>query len=155
MSLFAKLGNILSGGAGEGTSDRQEEKLAAAALMVEVALQDGEFSGSERTHILALLEKRLGLEKAEASDMLKEAEKQVDDSHQILSFTRRIKDHFDEKGRENILELLWEVVYADGEESAYESNLMRRISGLLYVPDKASGRIRRQVRERRQARKTP
>ena len=148
MSLFAKLGKILSGNEGEGASALPPEKLAAAALMVEVALQDGDFSGPERDHILMLLERRLGLGKEEAEIMLAEAEEQVDNSHQILSFTRRIKDHFDEPGREKILELLWEVVYADGEESAYESNLMRRITGLLYVPDKESGRIRRKVRER-------
>ncbi|MFC7048319.1 TerB family tellurite resistance protein [Emcibacter nanhaiensis] len=128
------------------------EKLAAAALMVEVALQDGDFSSSERDHILMLLERRLGVEREEAEDMLAEAEAQVDNSNQILNFTRRIKDHFDEKGREKILELLWEVVYADGEETAYESNLLRRITGLLYVPDKESGRIRRKVRERHQGR---
>ncbi|WP_417316823.1 TerB family tellurite resistance protein [Emcibacter sp.] len=148
MSLFAKLGDLLSGKQENSNTPEQEKTLAAAALMVEVALQDGDFSDEERAHILMLLEKRLGLAAEEARKMLGEAEREIDDSHQILSFTRRIKDHFDEAGRENILELLWEVVYADGEESAYESNLMRRIAGLLYVPDKESGRIRRQVRER-------
>lgn len=126
-----------------------DEKLAAAALMVEVAAHDGEISRIEREHIMALLEHKLNLSKAEALELFVEALATQDASNHMLGFTRKIKDHFDEEGRENILELLWEVVFADGEEDSYESNLLRRVTGLLYISDKRSGQIRKKVKDKR------
>ena len=149
VSLLEKLSRIFSGQATEPVDPEQEKKLAAAALMVEVALQDGDFSDNERHRIRTLLVERLHLPEDQADQLLAEAEAHVENSHQILSFTRTIKDHFDQQGRENIMELLWEVVYADGREDAFESNLMRRIAGLLYVPDRVNGELRRKVLNRR------
>lgn len=147
MSIFLKLGNFLSPDNQKSTGAVvEEEKLAAAALMVEVAVQDGDFSGDEKKTILSLLVERLGLGADEADELLGHAINTQDNSNQILSFTRKIKDHFDEAGRLRIMEMLWHVVYADGHEDDYESNLMRRIAGLLYVSDKASGEIRRKIR---------
>lgn len=123
-----------------------DEKLAAAALMIEVASHDGQFSRIEREHILHLLEHRLGLSSADALELFVEALAAQGDTNHMLCFTRKIKDHFDEAGRENILELLWEVVFADGKEDPYESNLMRRVTGLLYISDKKSGQIRKKVK---------
>jgi len=125
--------------------------LAAAALMVEVAAHDGEISSVERHHITHLLQSRLGLSEAEAQELFTEAMASQEESNHILGFTRKIKDHFDEAGREDILELLWEVVFADGEEDPYESNLLRRVTGLLYISDKKSGMIRKKVMARRKA----
>ncbi|MCF8475069.1 MAG: TerB family tellurite resistance protein [Emcibacter sp.] len=124
-----------------------DEKLAAAALMVEVAAQDGVISRSERERILFLLEHKLDLSKEEALEIFVEALATQNDSNQILGFTKKIKDHFDEMGRERILTFLWEVVFADGSEDDYESNLMRRIAGLLYISDKKSGHIRKNIQE--------
>jgi uncharacterized tellurite resistance protein B-like protein len=126
----------------------ENEKLAAAVLMVEVAAHDGQISRIEREHILHLLENKLGLSGAEALELFVEALATQNDSNHILDFTRKIKDHFDDSGRENILELMWEVVFADGEEDLYESNLLRRVTGLLYVSDKRSGQIRKKVKAR-------
>lgn len=148
MSIFKKLGSFLAtDNKEEARSSVEEEKLAAAALMVEVAVQDGEFSSDEKQTILSLLVDRLGLSASEADELLGHAVNVQDNSNQILSFTRKIKDHFDEAGRLRIMEMLWRVVYADGVEDDYESNLMRRIAGLLYVTDKANGEIRRKIRE--------
>jgi len=130
---------------------KEDEKLAAAALMVEVASHDGEISRVEREHIMRLLQDKMDLNEAEALELFVDALATQDDSNHILGFTRKIKDHFDEAGREKIIELLWEVVFADGEEDAYESNLLRRVAGLLYVSDKTSGMIRKKVIARRQA----
>lgn len=152
MSIFKKFSNMLKGDSEvQSTGESQpanNQQLAAAALMVEVATQDGEFSRVEREHIMNLLEHKLGLSPAEATELFVEALATQNESNQILGFTRQIKDHFDEAGRENILELLWEVVFADGKEDAYESNLLRRVTGLLYVSDKRNGVIRKRVKAR-------
>lgn len=149
MSILKKLSRLLESppAASGQTKTRQasDEKLAAAALMVEVASHDGQFSRLEREHILHLLENKLGLSSADALELFVEALAAQGDSNHMLSFTRKIKDHFDEAGREHILELLWEVVFVDGVEDPYESNLMRRVTGLLYISDKRSGQIRKKA----------
>jgi len=149
VSILKKLSRLLESppAASGQTKTRQasDEKLAAAALMVEVASHDGQFSRLEREHILHLLENKLGLSSADALELFVEALAAQGDSNHMLSFTRKIKDHFDEAGREHILELLWEVVFVDGVEDPYESNLMRRVTGLLYISDKRSGQIRKKA----------
>lgn len=149
MSIFNKLGSFFAAdGSGQDQVKSQAidaEKLAAAALMVEVATQDGEFDDAERYVIESILTGKLGLSDADAKELLHMAEDKQSQSIQILSFTKEIKNHFDDEGRAHIMEMLWNVVFADGEEDVYESNLMRRIAGLLYISDKQSGEIRKKV----------
>nr|WP_276515131.1 TerB family tellurite resistance protein [Pseudemcibacter aquimaris] len=121
--------------------------MAAAALMVEVATQDGEFDDKERNVIESILTGKLKLSSEDAKELLHLAEDKQSQSIQILSFTKEIKNHFDDEGRAHIMEMLWGVVFADGEEDVYESNLMRRIAGLLYISDKQSGEIRKKVKQ--------
>ena len=149
MSIFAKLSSIFHDDK-VSTNDKinkniDAEKLAAAALMVEVAVQDGEFDDAERNIIEKSLTEKLNLSSEDAAELLSQAEDKQSQSNQILSFTKEIKNHFEEEGREHIMEMLWEVVFADGEEDNYESNLMRRIAGLLYISDKKSGELRKKV----------
>lgn len=148
VSILKRLSNILKESPAEITRKVENEKLAAAVLMVEVAAHDGQISRIEREHILHLLENKLGLSEAEALELFVEAIATQDESNHILNFTRKIKDHFDDSGRENILELMWEVVFADGKEDLYESNLLRRVTGLLYISDKRNGQIRKKVKAR-------
>lgn len=149
MSIFAKISSVF--GEKKGTlsnvikNNINAEKLAAAALMVEVAVQDGQFDSAERSTIEKSLTNKLNLSMDDAKELLELAEDKQNQSVQILSFTKEIKNHFDDQGRTHIMEMLWEVVFADGEEDSYESNLMRRIAGLLYISDKESGDIRKKV----------
>jgi len=149
VSIFAKLGTFFANDDGSNktttTNNIDAKKLAAAALMVEVAVQDGEFDDQERQVIKKSLIERLDLSQPEAEELLSQAVDKQRQSIQILSFTRDIKNHFDDQGRADIMEMLWGVVFADGVEDNYESNLMRRISGLLYVSDKKSGELRKKV----------
>lgn len=148
MSIFAKLGSMFGDNAATPTNitgNIDAEKLAAAALMVEVAVQDGEFDAVERTAIENILTDKLNLSDSDAQELLAHAEDKQSQSIQILSFTKEIKNHFDDQGRAHIMEMLWSVVFADGQEDDYESNLMRRIAGLLYISDKQSGEIRKKV----------
>lgn len=149
MSIFAKISSVFVEKEGSLSNIKinniSAEKLAAAALMVEVALQDGQFDASERSAIEKSLTQKLNLSIDDAKELLELAEDKQNQSVQILSFTKEIKNHFDNQGRAHIMEMLWEVVFSDGEEDNYESNLMRRIAGLLYISDKESGDIRKKV----------
>jgi uncharacterized tellurite resistance protein B-like protein len=127
-----------------------ELRLAAVALLVEAACADGEFDAAERDCIRALIESRFGLASDEAAALLAEATRVVEDSVQILRFTRAIKDRYSYAERVALMEMLWEVVYADGVSDALEGQLMRRIGGLLYVSDRDRGEARQRVLARRQ-----
>ncbi|MGI9437036.1 MAG: TerB family tellurite resistance protein [Geminicoccaceae bacterium] len=133
---------------GEKAHSFQEKQLAAAALMVEAAGLDDSFDDVERERIGALLEAHFALEPAEAEDLLAAGQKASDDSVEWQGFTRSIKDGFDQSERIAIIEMLWEVAYADGVLHDYEASLIRRITGLLYVPDRESGEARKRVRTR-------
>ena len=122
--------------------------VAAAALMVEAALLDGDFAAAERRRILELLEEHFGLDRDQAAGLVAEAESQARDSVDWHGFTAVLKDGFDHAGRLEIIEMLWEVAYADGRLHDYEASLLRRVTGLLYVPDQESGAVRKRVMDR-------
>ena len=82
-----------------------------------------------------------------SSEILEEAEKQEKDSNHILEFTREIKK-MDMKIRILVLETLWEIVLSDEKSGIYESNLIRRICGLLYISDKISGEVKLSIIEK-------
>lgn len=136
-------------GAPPGPADMQ---LAACALLVETALMDGAFDDSERAVIERLVAARFGLTAAESAALVAEAEAAAARSPQIFGFTDAVKRSFDDAGRVALIEMLWEVAYADGEVHDYEENLLRRVAGLIYVSDRDRGTARRRVRERLRAR---
>jgi uncharacterized tellurite resistance protein B-like protein len=122
-----------------------ELQVAAAALLVEAAQMDENFSAAERAKILDLVRTRFALTEPEAESLLELAGEKVAGSSQLYSFTRVIKDSFDQEERVELMEMLWEVVYADGSLHHLEANLMRRIAGLIYVPDRESGEARKRA----------
>jgi uncharacterized tellurite resistance protein B-like protein len=123
-------------------------QLAAAALMVEAATMDANFDAQERRRIGELVEGRFGLSPAEAAELIAEAEKKSAESVAFQGFTNAIKNGFDHAQRVQLIEMLWEVVYADGELHDYEASLLRRVTGLLYVGDRESGEARKRVLDR-------
>lgn len=122
-----------------------ELRLAAAALLVEAARMDGEFGAAERETVLDLLERRFELTPADARELLDAAEAAAMRSTQLFAFTQAVKNAYDAEERIAMIEMLWEVAYADGELHDYEANLLRRVAGLIHVPDPVSGAARKRV----------
>jgi uncharacterized tellurite resistance protein B-like protein len=120
-------------------------QLAAAALMVEAATMDSRFDADERSRIGQLVQERFALDAQDAAALIAEAEKAAAESVAFQGFTSAIKDGFDHAERVQLIEMLWEVVYADGELHDYEASLLRRVTGLLYVSDRESGDARKRV----------
>ncbi|MEM7023764.1 MAG: TerB family tellurite resistance protein [Pseudomonadota bacterium] len=120
-------------------------QLAAAALMVEAATMDAEFNETERDRISQLVEDRFALSPEEAIDLIAEAQTMAAESVAWQGFTNAIKNGFDHDERVQLIEMLWEVVYADGQLHDYEASLLRRVTGLLYVTDRESGDARKRV----------
>jgi uncharacterized tellurite resistance protein B-like protein len=128
-----------------GSRQVDELQLAAAALMVEAATMDSTFDAKERSRITDLVQDRFALSAEEADDLVAAAERAAAESVEWQGFTRAIKDGFDDAERLQLIEMLWEVVYADGELHDYEASLLRRVTGLLYVSDRDSGEARKRV----------
>lgn len=123
-------------------------RLASAALMVEAALLDGHMDDDERRTITRLLGDHFDLAGDEAAELLEAGLDAATESSQLYGFTRTIKDRFGPEDRVRMIEMLWEVALADGEIHHYESNLVRRVAGLIYVSDRDSGSARKRVLKR-------
>lgn len=136
------------GGAPETRSaghSHEELQIAAAALMVEAAQLDDDFDARERAKIRDLVTERFGLGREESESLIEVAEERVAGASQLHGFTRVVKGAFNQEERLELMEMLWEVAYADGELHHLEASLMRRLAGLLQVPDRDSGAARKRV----------
>ena len=123
----------------------QNNQILIPALLIHAAKIDGEYTDIEKKIILKAIINLNKIEEKEAQNIFKLAEKKEEDSNQIVEFTREIKKCSMEF-RFKIIEIIWKIVYSDGTNDDFESNLVRRISGLLYVSDKDSGIIKTRVK---------
>lgn len=128
-----------------------ELQAAAAALLVEAAMLDGSFDQDEENAIVRALEANFDLGPTEAQVLVEEAREDVADATDFYRFTRVVKDRMPPEERGAMMEMLWEVAYADGHLHDYEANLVRRVAGLLHVPDQESGAARKRVLSRLEA----
>ena len=114
-----------------------------ASLLIHSAKIDENFTDKERKIIKnALIE--MGAEATKVDEIIVESEKKEKDSNQILDFTRKVKNVSEEK-KKLIIEALWNIIYSDQNADMYETNLMRRLSGLLYLDNKVVGDIKQKV----------
>ena len=117
-----------------------------AALLIHAAKIDDNYTNVEKEIIKKALISLNAITPNEVEELLLQAEKKEQESNQIIEFTKEIKNKSMEF-RLKIIEILWKIVYSDGISGSYESNLIRRLCGLLYVSDKDSGIIKLKVRD--------
>ena len=116
-----------------------------ASLLIHVAKIDENYTEKEKTIIKKTL-LQMKVEKNNVDTLFKEAELMEKNSNQILDFTREIKNTSD-KFKRNLIESLWHIIFSDGSSDMYESNLMRRLTGLIYLDSKIVGDIKKKVKE--------
>jgi len=117
--------------------------ISIASILIHSAKIDENFTDNERKIIKkALIE--MGAQAEKVDEIMEEAEEKEKDSNQILEFTREIKN-LDEDTKKSIIEALWSIVYSDKNADMYETNLMRRLSGLLYLDNKVVGDIKEKI----------
>ena len=122
--------------------------ILVAALLIHAARIDDNYTAIEKEIIKkALIDLKL-VEQNNSEKLLSEAEIKEQDSNQIVEFTREIKKN-SMIFRLKIVEILWKIIYSDDTSDNYESNLIRRICGLLYISDKESGDIKLKVKNSR------
>ena len=115
------------------------------ALLIHAAKIDDNYTDVEKKIIKKALISLNTVTSSEAEELLKKGEKIEQESNQIVAFTREIKKNSMEF-RLKIIEILWKIVYSDGSSDSYESNLIRRVCGLLYISDRDSGMIKLKIK---------
>ena len=120
--------------------------LAITSLLIHSAKIDENFTSNEKNIIKKTLIK-LGADINNIDKTIEEAENKEKDSNQILDFTKEIKNITNEN-KKLIIEALWTIIYSDKNADIYETNLMRRLSGLLYLDNKIVGNIKEKVKKK-------
>ena len=121
------------------------KNISITALLIHAAKIDDNYTDVEKKIIKKALISLNAITPNEAEELLKKAEKIEQESNQIVAFTREIKKNPMEF-RLKIIEILWKIVYSDGSSDSYESNLIRRVCGLLYISDRDSGMIKLKIK---------
>tara|TARA_A100001011_G_scaffold287420_1_gene298370 strand:- start:4 stop:429 length:426 start_codon:yes stop_codon:yes gene_type:complete len=121
--------------------------MAVTCLLIHSARIDQNYSDNEKKIIKDALVK-MGSGTDEIDKIMLDAEEKEKDSNQILDFTREVKN-INEEDKKIIIEALWDIIYSDKNADMYETNLMRRLSGLLYLDPKIVGDIKEKVRQKK------
>ena len=110
---------------------------AVAAILIEAALIDQDFGQKERDIIAKILKKQFSLLEAyDINELIENTVSNLENSGDLLSYTRTIKENWDLQNRIEIIEMMWKVCLIDNKIEPYEDMLIRRVSGLIYVSDK-------------------
>ena len=125
-----------------------ELRLAAAALLVHASMIDGQFDATERRKLKALLQQHFELGDDEVRQLVQEAKAEESASVDLFGFTNVLCRELDQDGRKRIVEMLWEVVMADGVVHEFESNLVWRTAELLGVSTRDRVTLRQAVAAR-------
>jgi len=141
--MFKFIKNIGSKNPLEKKSDELLTK--TASLLIHAAKIDENFTDKERKIIEEAIIK-LGADSKNIKNIISKAENVEENSNQILDFTKEIKSK-DDQFKIEIIETLWSIIYSNNDADMYETNLMRRLSGLLYIDNKVMGNIKEKIKK--------
>ena len=122
-------------------------RLAACALLLELAYADDEFTEEERVHLEGAVRRQFGLDGEQAQNLIKLAEEQRADAVDLWTFTNLVAEHYSLGQKMVLAEAMWGLVYSDGELASREDYLMRKISGLLRLEPGYLAEARKRVEE--------
>jgi uncharacterized tellurite resistance protein B-like protein len=124
---------------------KENDLIKVSALLIHAAKIDQNYSSQEQKIIKQTL-REFGADDKNLKEILKNGEKIENDSVQILDFTREIKN-MSQENKVKIIETLWRIIYSNNEADMYETNLMRRLGGLLYIESKLMGDIKKRIKK--------
>ena len=135
--------NLIKNKKSEKAESENEDLIKILALLIHAAKIDENYSEKEKKLIMTFAEMSSNkkLDNEQINSLIDQAEQYEKNSNQILEFTQEVKK-MDFNTKRRVLEFLWKIILSDNKSDVYESNLMRRICGLLYLPDKLSGEIK-------------
>ena len=130
----------------ENTKEYSVSLIAVCSLLIHSAKIDENYTEKEKNIIIkALIE--MGAKDENLEEIIREAEKKDQDSNQILDFTKKVKNISEDK-KKIIIEALWKIIFSDENADVYETNLMRRLSGLMYLDNKVVGDIKEKIKKK-------
>jgi uncharacterized tellurite resistance protein B-like protein len=132
--------------------DDNDYRLAATALLIHVVSLDGEPSANEQRKLHSLIESCFGLDRGTADRLIASATRVEGDAVDLYHFTSVIMRQVDEAGRLKIVEMMWEIAYADGAVTEFEDNVVWRAADLLGVSSRDRIELKHQVAARHEAR---
>ena len=121
--------------------------ISVACLLIHVAKIDENYSEKEKNIIKESLIK-LGAQKEEIDEIIKTAEEEEKNSNQLIEYTKEAKNLNNDK-KILLIEALWDIIYSDENADMYETNIIRRLSGLLYLDKKIVGDIKEKIKNRK------
>ena len=135
--------NLIKNKKSEKAQSENGDLIKILALLIHAAKIDENYSEKEKKLIISFVEisSNKKLNKEQINSLVDQAEQYEKNSNQILEFTQKVKK-MDINTKRRVVEFLWKIILSDNTSDVYESNLMRRICGLLYLPDKLSGEIK-------------
>ena len=125
--------------------NKNEDLTKIAALLIHAAKIDENFSSVEENIIKQTL-LMMGANNNDVEEIIKDAQKIEENSNQILDFTKEVKN-MSEENKIKIIETLWKIIYSNKIADDYETNLMRRLAGLLYIDNKIMGDIKERIKK--------
>ena len=126
-------------------NDEKDYFIKIAALLIHAAKIDENFTVKEE-HIIKQTLLEIGAKKENLEKLMNEAKKNEENSNQILNYTKEVKN-MSEDNKVKIIECLWRIIYSNNDADIYETNLMRRLAGLLYIDNKMMVDIRDKVKK--------
>ncbi len=150
-SLKQFLADLAGGTKPQHHFDDGDYRLAAAALLIHVSTIDGEASSEERGKLYSVLKNRFNLDDGATTELIEEATAVDRDAVDLYHFTSLINRSLDEGGRRRIVEMMWEIIYADGRVSEFEENVIWRASDLLGISSRERIEIGRRIAAERGA----
>jgi len=148
-SIGEFISEITGGGRPPETFEETDFRLAAAALLVHVATSDNRFDEHERAKLRDVLAHRFELGMDEVDQLIDAAIAADREAVDLYQFTAVLNRAFDDEGRRRVVEMMFEIAYADGELSEFEDNLVWRAADLMHVPSRDRVTIRKQIRDGR------
>jgi uncharacterized tellurite resistance protein B-like protein len=139
------LADVSQGGKHPAQFEANDYRLAAAALLVHAAEIDGNISDVERTTLHHVIKRHFDLDETQTNTLLAEATQAEHEAVDLYHFTRLLNRALDEDGRRRMVEMMWEIVYADGRVTEFESNLIWRAADLLGISSRERIELGRRV----------
>jgi uncharacterized tellurite resistance protein B-like protein len=136
---------IVDGGKHQSQFADDDYRLAAAALLVHVAAIDGEVSQEERDKMRAVVKRRFALDDASTDELIEKATEAEHEAVDLYHFTHLLNRALDNEGRAKVIEMMWEIVYADGQRDEVEDNLLWRAADLLGVSQRERIALRQRI----------
>ena len=146
--MIKSLKNFFSANSLDTKDENNEDLNILCGLMIEAANTDGKITDEEVNKISSTLTNIFNENPVDVEQILKESIATKDEPKSLFFFTSKINKSFTEKKKLLLIEILWEIILSDGELHEFESNLIRRLAGLLYISDVSCGNAKKKAIEK-------